>query len=180
MSASEGVNMDDKMVKTSNLPSPPQEEELSKVIQQGPLTFDLLPPTEEGEDVQLAAANKEAELMSWHYCLGHLGFPKLKQLALNGKIPKKLAKVLLPKCTGCLFGAMTKLPWQVKETKVDHKVFIATKPGGCVSVNQMTSTKVGFYAQLKGKFSKKHFKCATVFVDHYSHLHFVYLIWRLK
>jgi hypothetical protein len=29
MSASEGVNTDDKMAKTSNLPSPPQDEELS-------------------------------------------------------------------------------------------------------------------------------------------------------
>jgi hypothetical protein len=48
--------------------------------------------------------------MQWHYRLGHLTFPKLKQLALNGKIPKKLAEVLPPKCTGCLFGAMTKLP----------------------------------------------------------------------
>jgi hypothetical protein len=49
--------------------------------------------------------------MQWHYCLGHLTFPKLKQLALNGKISKKLSKVLPPKCAGCLFGAMTKLPW---------------------------------------------------------------------
>jgi hypothetical protein len=54
--------------------------------------------------------------MRWHYQLGHLTFPKLKQLALNGEIPKKLAKMLPPKCAGCLFGAMTKLPWQGKET----------------------------------------------------------------
>jgi hypothetical protein len=81
--------------------------------------------------------------MKWNYCLGHLTFPKLKQLALNGKIRKKLAKVLPPKCAGCLFGAMTKLPWH-NETKANHKVFIATKPGECILVDQMTSTKVGF------------------------------------
>ncbi len=113
--------------------------------------------------------------MRWHYCLGHLSFPKLKQLTLNGKIPKKLAKVLPPKCAGCLFGAITKLSWQDKETKADHKVFIATKPGECISVDQMTSTELGYYAQLKGKLTTKRYKCATVFIDHYSHLRFVHL-----
>jgi hypothetical protein len=78
--------------------------------------------------------------MQWHYHLGHLFFPKLKQLALNGKITKKLSKVTPPKCAGCLFGAMTKLPWGSKETKASHKVFVATKLGKCISVDQMTST----------------------------------------
>jgi hypothetical protein len=70
---------------------------------------------------------------------------------------------------------MTKLPWQGKETKADHEVFVATKPGECISVDQMTSTEVGFYAQLKGKLTKKRYKCATVFVDHFSRLQFVHL-----
>jgi hypothetical protein len=170
MSASEGANADHRTVKTANLPSPPLQEEPSRVTQQGPLTFDPSPPTKEAEDVQLLAANQQAKLMQWHYRLGHLTFPKLKQLALNGEIPKKLAKVLPPKCAGCLFGAMTKLPWQGKETKADHEVFVATKPGECISVDQMTSTEVGFYAQLKGKLTKKRYKCATVFVNHFSHL----------
>jgi hypothetical protein len=64
--------------------------------------------------------------MRWHYQLGHLSFPKLKQLAHNGEIPVKLAKIILPKCAGCHFSAMTKLPWQGKETKASHKVFITT------------------------------------------------------
>jgi hypothetical protein len=92
------------------------------------------------------AADKQAKLLQWHYRLGHLNFPKLKQLALNGKIPKKLTKVLPPKCTGCLFGAMTKFPWQGKKIKADHEVFVATKPGECVLADQMMSTEVGFYA----------------------------------
>jgi hypothetical protein len=162
------------MVKMANLPLPQQQEQ-SKVTRQGPLTLDPSPPTKDVEDVQLLTANKQAELMQWHYRLGHLTFPKLKQLALNGEIPKKLTKVLPPKCAGCLFGLTTKLPWQGKETKANHKVFIATKPGKCLSVNQMTSTKVGFFAQLKSKLTKKRYKCATVFADHYSRLCFVHL-----
>jgi hypothetical protein len=39
----------------------------------------------------------------------------------------------------------------------------------------MTSTRVQFYAQLKGKLTKKRYKCATVFVDHFSPLQFVHL-----
>ena len=107
-------------------PPPPE------AIRRGPLTFDPAPPPpEEGEDVHLAATNDQAELMRWHYHLGHLTFTKLKQLALNGEIPKKLATVTPPKCAGCLFGAITKIPWRGKETKASHEVFIATKPGEC-------------------------------------------------
>jgi hypothetical protein len=118
----------------------------SEVIRRGPLTFDPSPSQEEGEDTQLAAANNQTKLMHWHYRLGHLPFAKLKQLALNGEIPKKLAKAKPPKCAECLFGAMTKIPWHGRETKASHEVFVATKPGQCVSVDQMTSTEVGFYA----------------------------------
>ncbi len=35
--------------------------------------------------------------------------------------------------------------------------------------------EVGFYVQLKGKLTKKCYKCTTVFVDHFSCLHFVHL-----
>jgi hypothetical protein len=70
---------------------------------------------------------------------------------------------------------MAKLPWQGKETMADHKVFVATKSGECLLVNQMTSTKVRFFAQLKDKLTKKRYNCTTVFVDHFSRLQFVHL-----
>ncbi len=135
----------------------------------------LRPIQREGEDVHLAAANDQAELVRWHYRLGHLTFAKLKQLALNGEIPKKLTTVTPPKCAGCLFGTMTKIPWRDKETKASHEVFIATKPGECISVDQMTSTEVGFFMQLKGKLTKRRYRCATIFVNHFSRLRFVHL-----
>jgi hypothetical protein len=82
------------------------------------------------ENVPFAAANDQAKLMQWHYHLGHLSFQKLKQIALNGKIPKKLLKLKPPKCADCLFGMMTKLPWCGKELESSHKVFFAPKLGG--------------------------------------------------
>ncbi len=118
-----------------------------------PLTFDIDPKLEEDKHVYLAAANNQAELMRWHYRLSHLAFSKLKQLALNSKIPRRLAKVKPPACAGCHFGAMTKVPWKGRETS--SKVFVATKAGQCVSVDQMILTQVGFIAQLKGTLTKK-------------------------
>jgi hypothetical protein len=136
-SEDEGVTEDDETIKTSNLPPPAAEEEPpSEVLRSGPLTFNPRPQEEEDEQTTLAASDQQAELMRWHYRLGHLPFSRLKQLAINGEIPKKLAKVAPPKCAGCLFDAMTKIPWRGKETKAFHEVFVATKPG-----NAFPSTK---------------------------------------
>ncbi len=116
-------------------------------------------------------------LKHWHYHLGHLAFSKLKQLALNGEIPQRLAEIKSSACVGCLFGAMTKVPWKGQETS--SKVFVAMKAGQCVSINQMISMQVGFITQLKGSLTKKHYTAATVFVDHYSRLKYTHLMTKL-
>ncbi len=106
--------------------------------------------------------------MQWHYRFDHLSFKKLKQLALNGEMPKKLSKLKPPKCAGCLFGMMTKLPWRGKELASSHEIFVAAKPGEIVSANQMESTEVGFFTQLKGSLTKKQYRFCTIIVDHFS------------
>ena len=78
---------------------------------------------------------------------------------------------------GCLLGAMTKVPWKGGETS--SKVFVATKTGQCVGVNQMISMQVGFIAQLKGILTKKCYTAATIFVDHYSRLKYIHLMTKL-
>jgi hypothetical protein len=84
------VNKDDETICTSNVPDPPDKTVApDKSICRGPLIFDPSPPIAVDEDTPLAAADDQAELMRWHYRLGHLSFQKLKQLALNGEIPKK-------------------------------------------------------------------------------------------
>jgi hypothetical protein len=92
VSVDEEDSEDDRTIKTSNLPSPPEDESPSEVIRRGPLTFDPSPHQEQGEDTQLSAANNQTKLMHWHYCLVHLPFSKLKQLALNGEIPRSWLK----------------------------------------------------------------------------------------
>jgi hypothetical protein len=115
-------------------------------------------------------------LMHWHYCLGHLAFKKLQELTRHGEIPKRLVNVCAPRCAGCLFGAMTKVSWRGKEFKSKHTVFVATKPGECISVDHLISTEPGFFGQAKETLTKNRYKNATIFVNHYSRLIFVYLM----
>jgi hypothetical protein len=164
-------------VQANNLLSEKGDKEEKETTRMGPLTFDVNPELEEDKHVYLAAVDDQAELMRWHYHLGHLSFPKLKQLALNGKIPRRLAKVKPLACVGCLFGAMTKVPWRGREASLE--VFVATKAGQCVSVDQLISTQMGFIAQLKGTLTKKCYTAATVFVDHYSRLKYIHLMTKL-
>jgi hypothetical protein len=88
VSASEGANADDRRVKMANLPLP-QQQEPSKVTRQGPLTFNSSPPTKEVKDIQLLAAKEQAELMQWHYHLGHLTFLKLKHFCPQWQNPEE-------------------------------------------------------------------------------------------
>jgi hypothetical protein len=66
------VNEDDETIRTSNLPDKTATPDES--IRRGPLIFDPLPPIAEDEDVPLAAADDQAELMQWHYRLDHISF----------------------------------------------------------------------------------------------------------
>ena len=145
---------------TSGVDAAERDSPSAHALRRSALTFDPSPPLEEAEEYSLSAPDNAAELMRWHYCLGHASFAKLRQLALRGKIPKKLAAVRPPRCAGCLFGAMTKVPWRGKEQKSQHSVFTATKPGECVSVDHLQSTKPGFYGQAKGRLTKLRYKNA--------------------
>ncbi len=101
-------------------------------------------------------------------------------LAKNGEIPRRQTKVPPPKCVGCLFGAMTRVPWRGKELKSMHEVFVETKPGECMSVDHLVSTQQGFFAQMKGKLTSKRYRAASIFVDHFSGLRYVHLMQDLS
>jgi hypothetical protein len=71
------VNEDNKTICTSKIPDPPDKAAApDDSIPRGPLTFDPLPPIPVDEDVTLATADDQAQLMWWHYYLGHLSFQK--------------------------------------------------------------------------------------------------------
>ncbi len=170
------VSADDDTVPASNLPPPQEEAKHPGTLQQATLTFNPSPPLKEAKEYSIEAPDNQAELMRWHYCLGQLAFKKLQQLARHGEMPKRLVNVRAPICAGCLFGAMTKVPWRGKEHNSEHTVFVATKPGECISIDHLISTEPGFFGHAKETLTKTRYKNTTVFVDHYSRLIFVYLM----
>ena len=180
--ATEGASHDDETIKAGNvhMDTSDEVEQETETTRIDPLTFNPTPQLEDDEQHQHVTTNNQAKLMRRHHRLGHLSFAKLKKLAILGEIPKQLAKVKPPVCAGCLFGAMTKVPWRGKEGASDHTVFEAIAPGQIVSVDLMISTQVGFIAQFKGALTKKRYTAATVFTDHYSRLQYIHLMTRLS
>jgi hypothetical protein len=95
LTSSEGATSKNLTVQASNLLSEKGDKEEEHTTRMGPLTFDVNPKLEEDKHVCLAAVEDQAELMRWHYCLGHLAFSKLKQLALRTEQLRKLGNWLL-------------------------------------------------------------------------------------
>jgi hypothetical protein len=125
------------------------------------------------QDDITSALDASTELLRWHHRLGHLPFANLRLMAARREILMRLAKCRVPKCESCLYGQATKRPWRTKASS--RKLRTTTKPGQCVSVDQLESPVAGFVGQNKGFFFRKRYRVATIFVDHFSRLSFVHL-----
>ena len=113
--------------------------------------------------------------MHWHQRLNHLGIGRMLEMAKSGLLPKCLLKIRPPKCSACLLGKATRRPWRTKGPIPHIKTPNVNGPGDCVSVDQLQSTSPGLIGQLKGFITKRRYHYATIFVDHYSSLSFVFL-----
>ena len=94
-------------------------------------------------------------------------------MAKQGRLPKYLAKIRIPKCVFCFFGKQGRTPWRWRRN--NNKIQVAQKPGECISVDQMESTTPEFFGQAKGKITSRRYRYATVFVDHFSRYTYVHL-----
>ena len=84
------------------------------------------------EENQVIGIDDRAELVRWHYRLGHLPYERMKILMKLGHLPKRLLKVKPPRCAGCMFGAMTKRPWTNQPKSKRSTIKVATQPGEIV------------------------------------------------
>jgi len=142
----------------------------------GPEEASEPPPTVIEDEEDTDPQDSSAELLRWHHRFGHISFKKLQMLAKMQILPKKLSTCKVPLCTSCLFGKATRRPWRSKTSKSDKsRRRTITRPGQCVSVDQLESTTPGLIAQMKGKPTTKRYTAATVFVDHYSGFTYVYI-----
>ena len=110
-----------------------------------------------------------------HHKFGLVLMRKLRGMAKQGILPRRLAKCQIPTCLACLYAKATKKPWRGKTTKRFNDAEQATKPGHVVSVDQLVSPTPGLIAQIRGFLTTKRYKYATLFVDQFSRLGFVYL-----
>ena len=119
--------------------------------------------------------NDMAELLLLHHQFGHISFHKLQTMAKQAVFPRRLATCPIPACSACLYAKATKRKWRDKTKKSGSEVVKPTKPGQVVSVDQLVSPTPGLIAQMTGFLTKKRYKYATVYVDQYSKLSYVYL-----
>ena len=127
------------------------------------------------EDEETNFRDDQQQLLHWHHRLGHMPFTRLKEAAEVGIIPRRLRNVPSPRCTACMYAKATKKPWRTRAPPTSQAVPSVNAPGAVVSVDQLESSTPGFIGQLKGWLTRQRYTCATVFVDQYSDLTFVYL-----
>jgi GAG-pre-integrase domain len=118
-----------------------------------------------------------AVMLQWHHRLSHISMRRIQLMAKRGQLPKRLATCRVPLCQSCLYGKAVRRRWRdkPKTTTQDGNQASTTRPGQCVSVDQLESTTLGFFWQLKGRITTAKYRAATIFVDHYSDLTYVHL-----
>jgi hypothetical protein len=125
---------------------------------------------------QATGLSPEDELLRWHQRLGHVSIHRIQRITKLGILPSRLAKCRMPICQSCMFGKLTRRAWRSKvQRSTDNKILEAQAPGVCVSVDQLESPLPGFVGQMKSIYTRKRYKVATIFVDHFSNLSFVHL-----
>ena len=127
------------------------------------------------EDTALHNKDPQAELLHWHYRLGHVSFSYLRAMANHGLLPSSILKAETPKCAGCMYGKSTRKPWCTRAPVNSLRVPAVEHPGDCISIDQLESTTPGFVAQMKGHLTRGRYRVTTIFVDHFSDLSFVHL-----
>jgi hypothetical protein len=116
----------------------------------------------------------QADLLAWHYRLGHLSFDRIYKLAERGDLPGHLKKAKQPKCAACMYGKAHRRQWRTKAPLNQSRIPPVKRPGDVVGIDQLISPTPGFVAQMRGILTSKRYTATTVFVDHHSGLSFVH------
>jgi hypothetical protein len=129
-------------------------------------------------ELTLESPKKEdsAELLRYHFKYGHVPFRRLQEMAQQGTIPPRLGKCPIPPCATCMFGKAHRRPKQSKSKKTLTDPEEVKAPGDLVSVDVLVSSTPGLVAQMAGFLTRKRYKYACVFVDHFSDFGYVYMM----
>jgi hypothetical protein len=135
-----------------------------------------LPEVIPDEEDRYSAGDLLAEFLHYHHRFGHCSPKKMQRMAVQGIIPRRLAKCKVPLCcTSCLYGEATRRPWRQSKHQGPATCTV-TAQGQCISINQLESPMPRLIAQLRGILTKKRYTCcATVFVNQFSKWGYVHL-----
>ena len=125
--------------------------------------------------VDSTSGGEAALLLRYHYKYGHISFKCLIKMAEQGIIPKRLKDTYITACLACHYAKATKRPWRNKKIKSFKQTNLPTRPGRVVYVDQLVSPTPGLIAQMTGILTAKRYKYATVFVNQYSRLSYLFL-----
>ena len=76
-------------------------------------------------------------------------------MAKPGIFPSRIAKCSVPICSACQYAKATHRQWRTKSCKHNQDLIESTtKPGQCISVDQLVSPKPGIIAQMTGFINK--------------------------
>lgn len=161
---------------SDNMPDTPHPVEMNTSPDVSPgITKNGIPIVEpEAEEGPPPDSSYEALLLYFHQIFGHISFQRLRAMAANGIIPKRLATCKTPACSACMFAKATRKPWRGKP-RMGHQPARTLDPGEVVSVDQMVSPTPGLIAQTTGILTIKRYKYATVFVDQATRYGYVHL-----
>jgi hypothetical protein len=116
-----------------------------------------------------------AEMLRFYYKFGHVYFAKLQEMAKIGIIPRRLARCPAPTCSACIYAKAIRRKWRGKTANNTDDATKPSKPGECISVDQLKSPTPGLIAQLSGFLTTKGYGYAKVYIYHASRLSFVWL-----
>ena len=154
------------------------DEQQTTTIRSNPVPIDFGDTTQpsNGQQTNNDLTSDQWELLKLHYRLGHISMHQIRAIAKYGLLKKKYANTPPPMCASCQYGKATRRPWRTKATPSQINTLKPIhKPGDCVSIDQTESPQPGLIGQLKGKMTTKRYKVATIFVDHFSRLSYIYL-----
>ena len=100
---------------------------------------------------------------------------KMRALIFLRLLPQYLFTVNPPIYESCKAGSMTKRPWRGRGIKNKRQIKVVSKPGHCVSVDQIESRTPGFCGVLRGFITNRRYTCATIFTDHNSCFSYIHL-----
>ena len=110
-----------------------------------------------------------------HCDLGHIHEKRMQLMVKEGTLPMRFKNLKLPFCSSCAYGKSTRRNWRSKSSNNRDEASQPTHAGECISVDQLISPTPGLIAQMVGCLTTKRYTCATIFVDQYSSLSFVWI-----